>query len=159
MKRRWAEIFFLVAISWAVNMAAAELQPPTFELRTINSITVPFQNDLPLPGFEKQDQTQLSLAGTWKKERLVMNQELTLQKRTAETIAALEQESKGRHLAAFDDSAWENKVIPGVENPAPDRYESGVWYRRNFEISKENEGKHLRLVFLAANYFTDVWVN
>ncbi len=159
MKHRWAGIFTLAAVCWTLPVLAGELQPPTFELKTINNVTVPFQNDLPLPGFEKQDRVQLNLAGTWKKERLVMNQELTLQKRTAETIAELEKESNGRHLAAYDDSAWEKKEIPGVENPSPDRYESGVWYRRNFEISKENEGKYLKLVFLAANYFTDVWVN
>ena len=34
-----------------------------------------------------------------------------------------------------------------------------VWYRRTFEISKENAGKRALLCFNAADYETDVWVN
>ncbi|MDD5132038.1 MAG: glycoside hydrolase family 2 TIM barrel-domain containing protein [bacterium] len=158
MTKKWLGVFLAAAV-WVPSLSALELQPPSLELKTINNVTVPFQNNLPLPGFDQQDRAQLNLAGTWKKERLVMNQALTLQKRTAEAIAALEKESNGRHLPAYDDSAWEKKEIPGVENPSPDRYESGVWYRRTFDISTETQGKYLKLVFLAANYFTDVWVN
>ncbi len=159
MSKKWLGIFLVVSAVWVADLPAVELPPPALELKTINDVIVPFQNNFPLPGFDKQDRVRLNLAGTWKKERLLMNQELTLQKRTAETIAALEKEGNGRHLAAYDDNAWENKEIPGVENPSPDRYENGVWYRRTFEISAENQGKELKLVFLAANYFTDVWVN
>lgn len=159
MSKKWLGTFVAIAILWVAGLPAAELQPSSLELKMINSVLVPFQNNLPLSGFDRQDRLRIDLAGTWKKERQVMNQELTLQKRTAETIAALEKEGDGRHSAAYNDTAWENKEIPGVENPAPDRYENGVWYRRSFEISKESQGKYLKLIFLAANYFTDVWVN
>lgn len=34
-----------------------------------------------------------------------------------------------------------------------------VWYRRMFEIDKENQGKRALLCFNAADYKTDVWIN
>ena len=34
-----------------------------------------------------------------------------------------------------------------------------IWYRRTFEIEKENAGKRALLCFNAADYKTDVWVN
>ena len=34
-----------------------------------------------------------------------------------------------------------------------------VWYRRTFEISKENKGRRALLCFNAADYATDVWLN
>ena len=120
---------------------------------------VPFQNGLPLPSFEKQDRGVINLAGTWKKERQIMNHDLTLASRTPDTVAAVEKESQGRYQADFNDSAWQDMAIPGVENPSPDRYQDGAWYRRTFTVGKDNQGKFLRLVFLAANYFTDVWIN
>ena len=37
-------------------------------LKQVDGITLPFQNGLPLPSFEKQNRKTIDLAGTWKKE-------------------------------------------------------------------------------------------
>ena len=160
MKKIYAAFLILsLVILNSLTSRAAQWQAPTLETRTVNGSIIPFQNNMPLPDFARQERGYIELAGTWKKERQVMNEDLTLQQRTPDAIAALEKEGNGRHLPDYNDTAWENKVIPGVENPSPDRYEGGVWYRRSFTVEQDMQGKYLKLVFLAANYFTDVWLN
>lgn len=140
-------------------LSAIGTQPPTFEIKQIGDINVPFQNGIPFPAWEKQDREYISLDGTWKSERRNVNHKLTLTKRTPEIIKLVEEESESRHKADYDDNLWNDKAIPGVENPAPDRYQDGVWYRRRFSLPAKAAGKYVKLMFESANYFTDVWVN
>ncbi|MFH1779508.1 MAG: glycoside hydrolase family 2 TIM barrel-domain containing protein, partial [Candidatus Omnitrophota bacterium] len=134
-------------------------QPPTFELKKVDEIYVPFQNGIPYPSWDTQDREYVNLNGTWKSQRQSVNHKLTLAKRTPEIIKLVEEEGGGRHTSEYDDSQWTDKIIPGVENPTPDRYQDGVWYRRRFFVPNEALGKYIKLMFESANYFTDVWIN
>lgn len=156
LKSIFAVLFLL---SFAVNLKAAETQPPTFEIRQIDGIYVPFQNGIPYPSPEKQEREYLDLNGVWKSQRQNVDHKLTLTKRTPEAVELVEIEGGGRHRAGYDDNVWKDKAIPGVENPAPDRYQDGAWYRRRFSVPAGARGKYVKLVFGAANYFADVWIN
>ncbi|KPK41401.1 MAG: hypothetical protein AMJ78_05595, partial [Omnitrophica WOR_2 bacterium SM23_29] len=134
-------------------------QPPTFELKKVDEIYIPFQNGVPYPSWETQDREYVVLSGTWKSQRQNLNHKLTLAKRTTKIIELLEEEGEGRHASEYDDSQWTDKIIPGVENPSPDRYQDGAWYRRRFFVPTAAIGKYVKLMFDAANYFTDVWIN
>ncbi|MDP3786794.1 MAG: glycoside hydrolase family 2 TIM barrel-domain containing protein [Candidatus Omnitrophota bacterium] len=154
-----ATIFIIpFLLSLAVDIGA-ETQPPTFELKQIDGIYVPFQNGIPYSSAERQERDYLDLNGTWKSQRQSVDHKLTLANRTPEIIKLIEEEAAGRHKIEYNDTGWKDKTIPGVENPAPDRYQDGVWYRRRFSVPVGAEGKYIRLVFEAANYFTDVWIN
>ena len=63
----------------------------------------------------------------------------------------------------FDDQAWEEKALPGVENivppPGPEKCEGGVWYRRAFTVPDEWAGQRVTFNALSINYVADVWVN
>jgi len=142
-----------------VKPAENKTQPPTFEVKEIDGLYVPFQNGIPFPSWEKQERVYIDLNGAWKVERKSVDHKLTLYKRTPENIKLLEQEGADRYTAGYNDGGWKQRQIPGVENPAPDRYMDGVWYRRHFTIPSDAAGKYVKLMFEAANYFTDVWIN
>ena len=133
--------------------------------KQVNGISIPFQNGIPLPSFEKQNRKILDLAGTWKKERRPADNNITLSKRDAVGYANLIAESGGRHLVDYNDSSWETKNLPAVENqmkpyPAiPEFFYDGVWYRRDFNVDAADSTKFIKLIFLAVNYVADVWVN
>ncbi|MFH1369219.1 MAG: sugar-binding domain-containing protein [Elusimicrobiota bacterium] len=131
----------------------------TLDILKAGDSIVPFQSGMPLPSFEKQDREYIDLAGKWKKQRAEADHRLSLRARVSSVISELERESGGRHTAGFNDVQWETHVVPGVENPVPDRYQGGVWYRRQFEVPVSARGKLVKLVFEGANYVTDVWIN
>ncbi|MDD5270187.1 MAG: glycoside hydrolase family 2 TIM barrel-domain containing protein [Candidatus Omnitrophica bacterium] len=139
--------------------SANNTQGPAFEVKQVDGVNVPFQNGIPFPSWERQERAYVELNGNWKTQRQKADHKLTLYKRTPDNIALVEQEGGGRHSAGYDDSGWNEKAIPGVENPAPDRYMDGAWYRRHFSVPADAAGKYVKLMFEAANYFTDVWVN
>ncbi len=150
---------------YAQSATSATLEA-TLSLTDINGVKVPFQNGIPLPSFEKQ-RTIIDLAGTWKKFRFDASDQITLMKRDAAGIAVLENEAGGKQLASFDDSGWEEKTLPGVENdlhpwptaPTISFDYDAIWYRKTFQIDAANSGKYIKLIFYAANYVTDVWIN
>jgi len=135
----------------------------TLELVDINGIKVPYQNNIPLPVFEKQKRTIIDLRGDWKKFRFTSTPSLSLNERDSATIEAMQIENY--HASNFDDSSWETKQLPAVENEmhefptVPERYDNGVWYRYKFLVPDSLQGKLIRLNFIASNYVTDVWVN
>jgi len=152
------------------NIFAQATLEPTLLLNEIAGVAVPYQNGMPLPTFEKQSmRSTLDLAGEWKKNRFAANHNLSLTKRDAAAIAALESEAAGKHLGTFDDSAWEKKVLPAVENALtettapnglfPEFYNDGVWYRRSFAVDETNKEKFAKLMFYSVNYVCDVWIN
>jgi beta-glucuronidase len=154
-------LILFAALAALAQIATLE---PTLELRTIDGVTVPWQNNIPMPGFEKQQRTMISLAGPWRKERFNANDALTLSSRAA-AMTALLNEAKGRETRDFDDSAWPVTTLPAVENELlgyevqPEFYENGVWYRRTFEIPDSLRGRYVKLIFYAVNYVADVWLN
>jgi beta-galactosidase len=149
--------------------AAASAQiatlPATFQLRANNGITVPFQNGMPVPTFEKQRRPTIDLGGTWRKQRFTATPSISLGLRDSSGYAALVAEAVNRQTSGYDDTPWATKAIPSVENTLngidqrPEDYENGVWYRRSFSLHDSLQGKFARLNFYAVNYVADVWLN
>lgn len=141
--------------------ASEPVQPVsiTLDILKVGDRIVPFQSGMPLPTFERQDREYLDLAGKWKKQRVEVDHRLSLRARSGAVISLIEKESGNRQASDFNDSAWESFQVPGVENYPPDRYQGGVWYRRNFEVPAAFKGKLVRLMFEGANYVADVWIN
>lgn len=137
----------------------------TLELKDINGIKVPYQNGIPLPTFEKQKRTIIDLSGSWKKQRFVADDNISLAKRDEAGLTALINEAAGRNLFNYDDSNWEDKILPNVENNmnpypnTPEFYNDGIWYRKHFTIYDSLNNKYFKLMFYAVNYVCDVWIN
>lgn len=124
---------------------------------------VPVQNGIVYPSFDFQEREKISLSGNWKKLRFSANHELTMNERNESWFKVLELE--GDYSSTdFDDSNWESKLIPSPENRmsgaiAPsgaEKYENGVWYRRDFFVESSEV---LILKALSMNYIADVFIN
>ena len=156
--------------------AFCSVLPPTATLEASlsfvdnNGIKIPYQNGIPLPSFEKQSSRSIiDLAGIWKKQRFIAGDNISLSKRDASGISAIETEAAGRQLISYNDANWETKLLPGVENALtestapnglyPEIYNDGIWYRKTFTIDVANNGKFIKLMFYAVNYVCDVWIN
>ncbi|MBZ0274417.1 hypothetical protein K8I61_20465 [bacterium] len=138
---------------------------PTFSIEWIDGFPVPFQSGVPLPDFDPQDHDTLDLSGTWKRERVDLDHDISFGARDADGIAALEAEAAGRFESDYDDSAWATRELPGHEGDLagdesgiPEGYHGGVWYRRAIDVPADFD-EVVRLVCLGANYITDLWVN
>ena len=162
-------IYIILVESEIIKAQTATLEP-TLSLIDIAGVKVPYQNGMPVPSFEKQNtRTIIDLSGEWKKQRFAADDNLTMSKRDASGITALETEANGRQLSSYDDSNWEIKNLPGVENALteatapngayPEFYNDGIWYRKSFNIDAANSGKFVKLMFYAVNYVCDVWIN
>ena len=161
-------LIFLFAVSY-ISFGQTTLET-SLNLVEVGGVSVPYQNGMPLPTFEKQNsRTIIDLAGEWKKLRFATIDNISLAKRDATGLAALETEAAGKQLASFNDAAWEKKTLPGVENALteatapnglfPEIYNDGVWYRRTFTVDAANSGKFAKLMFYSVNYVCDVWIN
>lgn len=172
MKKLYGKINLTLALFFTVNFISfgQTALEPTLTLMEVSGVTVPYQNGMPLPTFEKQNaRTIIDLAGEWKKFRFATIDNVSLAKRDAAGIAALETEAAGKQSISFDDASWTNKTLPGVENALteatapnglfPEIYNDGVWYRRTFTVDASNSGKFAKLMFYSVNYVCDVWVN
>ncbi|MFZ2322519.1 MAG: glycoside hydrolase family 2 TIM barrel-domain containing protein [Ignavibacteriaceae bacterium] len=153
-------LFFIPKLTAQV----ASLQA-TMSLKQVDGIKIPFQNGIAVPSFEKQNRQILNLKGEWKKQRFAADDNITLAKRDATGYQNLITEAADRQSSSYDDSGWEIKILPAVENqmnpyPAvPEYYQDGVWYRKNFTIDAADSGKFVKLIFYAVNYVADVWLN
>ncbi|MBW7888529.1 MAG: T9SS type A sorting domain-containing protein [Bacteroidetes bacterium] len=154
-------LFFVVSISHAqIGTLEASLK-----LTTLDGITLPFQNGMAVPSFEKQPRTVISLAGAWKKQRFSANHSTSMVKRDSAGLVQILSEASGRESQYFNDGAWSQQTIPGVENTlrgyekVPERYEDGVWYRTKFSVPDSLQQKFTKLIFYAVNYTADVWLN
>lgn len=150
-------VFFFIFI--LINNLFSIGAESTFKLKKINNEYVPFQGDIPYAQFEYDDKDVIILNGKWKTQRIKLNHKLSLKKRDKAVIKALEKESRGRYKTSYNDKKWKKKTIPHVNNPFPDRYQDGMWYRKEAIIPKEYKNKNLRIFFQGANYTTDVWIN
>ena len=137
----------------------------TFSLHNEKGVSIPFQNGIPVPTFTKQDRQVIDLDGIWKKQRFNADHNLSLAARDSSGYNNVLNEAQNRFSPGYDDSHWETKYIPSVENtmniaPAtPEFYQDGVWYRRTFNVSDTLNGKFIKLMFYAVNYTADVWLN
>lgn len=158
-------LFILSPFLLNIIFAQTATLETTLEIKNINGTSVPYQNNVPLPSFEKQKRKMINLAGTWKKQRVAADDNITLAKRDSVGYANLINEAGEKYLSSFDDAAWEDKILPSVENQmydyptVPEYFKDGVWYRRNFDIEISDSGKFAQIVFLAVNYVADVWIN
>ncbi len=170
IRRKSMRQFFLISVSFIIiasgnifsQTAALE---STLNLNNINGSIIPYQNGIPLPSFEKQKRSKINLSGDWKKKRFNADHNITLSARDENGYLNLINESPGYHLSSYDDSGWENKEIPSVENTmfeyptVPEYYEDGVWYRVKFTVDDSLSGKFAKLIFYSVNYVADVWIN
>ena len=67
-------IALLLLLAAVADAQIASLEP-SLQLRTVGTVTVPFQNGRPLPSFEKQPRYTMSLAGPWRKMRAATRKE------------------------------------------------------------------------------------
>ncbi len=150
--------FYTEGISQVANLT------PTLTLKNVEGAYVPYQNGIPVPTFEKQQRPMIDLAGQWKKQRFMADHDLTLGQRDAVNYAALLAEAGDCYKPGFDDTGWEDKAIPGVENlmnayeVTPEYYEDGIWYRRHFAVPDSLDNHFAKLVFYSVNYVADVWL-
>lgn len=137
----------------------------TLSLKDVNGVKIPYQNGMVVPSFEKQNRTILNLKGDWKKQRFAADDNISLAKRDVTGYQNLITEGANRHLSSFDDSGWENKTLPAVENTmntypdVPEYYQDGVWYRKTFNVSVSQAETFVKLMFYSVNYVADVWLN
>ncbi|MBK7107258.1 MAG: T9SS type A sorting domain-containing protein [Ignavibacteriae bacterium] len=165
MKKKYI-MFFILFFAMQSNIFSqiASLEK-TLEIKNVSGFSVPYQNGIPLTTFEKQNRKMFDLSGTWKKERTAADDNITLAKRDSTGYQNLINESAGKYLVDYNDSAWEEKQIPSVENKmneypnAPEFFKDGVWYRRQFFIDEEDSAKFAKLNFISVNYVADVWIN
>ena len=147
------------------NFAQTATLEATLSLEQVEGVMIPFQNGSALPSFEKQNRTIIDLQGEWKKQRFAASDDVTLAKRDATGYQNLIDEAAGRNTSFFDDSGWETKLLPAVENQmntyptVPEYYQDGVWYRKSFNVDAADSGKFVKLNFYAVNYVADVWLN
>lgn len=159
--------FIIIFIFLFVNQLKSQVASleATLSLKQVDGVTIPFQNGFPLPTFEKQNRFTINLGGNWKKQRFDANDNITLAKRDAVGYQNLINEAANRHQPNYDDSQWQEKLIPSVENQmnlfpqVPEYFQNGVWYRKNFTVDSALAGKFVKLIFYAVNYVADVWLN
>lgn len=159
-------LFFIIYIIISGRLHAGEASlDPNFTLLKIDYETVPVENNFPVPSFEKQTRPVINLKGNWKKERFHGDDEITLAKRDKTGYEDLIREADGKFRSDYNDTMWENKYLPSVENKMneyqkrPEYYEDGVWYRRSFNVPENLKGQRAIIKFHSVNYVADVWIN
>ncbi|MBP9211768.1 MAG: T9SS type A sorting domain-containing protein [Bacteroidetes bacterium] len=160
-------IRFVLTLIILSSCAAAQVGTlkSTLKLEVVSDVTIPYQNGMPVPSFEKQRRPMVNLAGEWKKARFAANHTLSLTMRDSAGYAQLISEAAGRHLPSYNDQAWTAKQLPAIENVLaanermPEIYQDGVWYRRSFTVNDTLKEWAAALNFLAVNYIADVWLN
>jgi len=155
----------VIGNTWQITFAQIATLDATLKMQQVNGIYIPFQNGIPVPSFEKQNRQIIDLKGTWRKQRFTADDNITLARRDSSGYQNLTIEAQDRQLSSYDDSEWETKQIPGVENQmnpyptVPEYYEDGVWYRKTINISDSLNDKFIKLMFYSVNYVADVWLN
>ncbi|MDN4523008.1 glycoside hydrolase family 2 protein [Fictibacillus fluitans] len=137
----------------------------TFELQQIKGTAVPFQNGIPYPSFEPQSRSVFSLGGEWKKHRFIADHEETMMNRDEEWIRKMN--DLGVTAFEFDDQSWkvhelplpENRMTGKAEINGAETYEDGVWYRREFQLSRQWVDQVVSLKCLGLSYIGDFWIN
>ncbi|MCB9206448.1 MAG: hypothetical protein H6611_03865 [Ignavibacteriales bacterium] len=152
-------------VFYSLNFSQTATLEKTLELKNINNIVIPFQNEIPLPSFEKQERATVDLKGNWKKKRFQADHNLTLANRSNDGYNAIINESPDYYLKDFDDNDWTTINMPSIENEmyefpnVPEYYQDGVWYDTNLMFLDSLFRKLVKLMFYSVNYVADVWLN
>lgn len=133
----------------------AQLQP-TLTFGGAGSIAM--QSGIPVPTFALQPRVRLDLAGAWRFQPAVLDQDLSLARRP-DALAGLLHEAAGREKSDYDDRSWARLQVPGTFRPARTGGADGGWYRLSFKVSGDWADQAVTLKFAAANYIADVWLN
>lgn len=144
MKKNLISSIIILSLLFSANVfSQTATLKRTLEIKNIDGISIPYQNGIPLSTFEKQNRKMLDLSGTWKKERTAANDNITLADRDSAGYANLITEANGRNNSVYDDSAWEEKQIPSVENKmneypnVPESFKDGVGTEEIFLLMKK----------------------
>jgi beta-galactosidase len=163
-----ASVFFVSPISLSTPIVDMK---PTFELRVVNGVQVPFQNGAIYPSFEHQPdiaeggaRASINLTGTWRFSFVPGASDLSYYPRTPEVIGQL---GAGFEAVAFDDASWMDLDVPSSFNrpEGPIAGFQGVqgvcWYRKwvTSTALEHVENSTVRLDCLGMNYIADVWVD
>lgn len=138
----------------------------TLSLRIVDGIDTPFQNGIPVPSFEPQERTTITLHGDWQKQRFQADHQASMMPRDAAWHEELERR-EGSYLRGVEFDAWLPHQIPSPENQlsgeeranAAETYEDGVWYRRSITLEAIREGASYTLKSLGMSYIADIWLN
>lgn len=148
--------------------AAGTYLQTTLTLKKIGEMEIPYQNGIPVPTFEPQDRTTLTLNGEWKKKRFEADHDFSMAPRSESWLAELqEKEAEFMNGSTSEEAGWGTHVVPLPENAlsgearanAAETYQDGVWYVREFELDKLESGKSYTLKALGISYVADIWMN
>jgi hypothetical protein len=163
-----ATVFFVSPVCLSTPIVDMK---PTFELRVVNGVRVPFQNGAIYPSFEHQPEiaeggarTSINLTGTWRFSFVPETSDLSYYPRTPEMIGKL---GAGLESVEFDDASWMDLDVPSsfnrVENPLPgfQGVQGVCWYRKwvTSTALQDVRNSTARLDCLGMNYIADVWVD
>ncbi|MDD5066564.1 MAG: hypothetical protein PHF84_05910, partial [bacterium] len=138
----------------------ADINRGDFQLEDFNGeYFIPVQYRSIYPDFQKQHDRIYLYLKECSYARKKVDHDLSLAGRTPSSIRQLEQEAGKSIQKDFNDAEWAREKLPFVVNRYPDRYMDGVYYRIKVFIPENYSKNILKLVFLGANYITDVWVN
>nr|MDO8087361.1 glycoside hydrolase family 2 TIM barrel-domain containing protein [Candidatus Sigynarchaeum springense] len=152
---------------WFVFYQPLATGPPLvdvpFQARLVqlNGVDVPFVGDTIYPGFETQSnltREYLNMSGQWRMLRLGVSSVHTLSPRTPYFIEKL---TEGQHEVGYDDSGWENTIVPSPVSQYNDTMKTWgvVWYRKTITIPSSFANKTILFKLLGVNYFCDVWID
>jgi beta-galactosidase len=87
-------------------------------------------------------------------------------KRQAAPGPATEPEFVGAELPTYDDSSWTSVALPHTWDATPDNpfavaghFRGLGWYRRQFDVPREWQGRRVHVEFKGVFQVADVWVN
>ncbi len=155
----------MIFVACLTSLAQYPTLDSTLLMTQVGGRSVPYQNGIPLPSFEKQLRPTITLNGIWKKLRFAANHTVSMYNRANNGLALVTNEAANRFAVNYDDTGWEYKTLPGVENKlnanekTPEYYQDGVWYRRTFSVGDSLKNKKATLNFYSVNYICDVWLN
>jgi beta-galactosidase/beta-glucuronidase len=137
--------------------SAADL-PPTLSFQDVPGGPVAFQTGQPVPTFDREPRLRADLDGSWRFDAEPVDTSLSLTDRRV-VMNQINSEAGRRTDPAYDDSGWPSIQVPGTFNPPPNRSTTGGFYRRDFFVGQDWNGKYATLKFGAVRYVADVWLN
>src|SRR4029077_5637156 len=159
-------VIALVCFSLPLAAAACSLVPsggradlaPTLSLQDRSGGGVGFQCVQRVAAFDRQPRLAADLNGTWRFDPEPLDSDLSLANRDRspkEITAQLGQ----RDQTIYDATQWMAVDVPGTFNQPNNRSTTGGYYRTNFFIASDWQGKYAMLKFGAVRYVADVWMN
>lgn len=159
-------VIALVCLSLPLLAAACSLVPsggradlaPTLSFQDRSGGAVAFQSGQPVPAFDRQPRLAADLNGTWRFDPEPLDSDLSLANRDR-SLKEITAQLGQRDQTAYDATQWTAIDVPGTFNQPNNRSTTGGYYRTDFFITSEWQGKYAMLKFGAVRYIADVWMN